>query len=132
MRLASVVDPATGHVCPITVLPDERRLSFQEVIPGGHTMPFARSVRDAVEHLSELKRGLRSWGRGSNTSLIGSNWSLLPPVTDPRTFRDFYAFEQHVATCRKRRGLEMIPAWYERPAFYFSNPTSLVGHEAPV
>ena len=26
----------------------------------------------------------------------------------------------------------MDPAWYEQPVFYFSNPVSLVGHEAPV
>ena len=52
--------------------------------------------------------------------------------TNPRTFRDFYAFEQHVKTARARRGLEMIPAWYEQPVFYFSHPGSLVGHDHPV
>jgi len=26
------------------------------------------------------------------------------PVPAPRTFRDFYAFEQHVKTARARRG----------------------------
>jgi fumarylacetoacetate (FAA) hydrolase len=54
------------------------------------------------------------------------------PIPAPRTFRDFYAFEQHVATCRKNRGLAMEPAWYAHPAFYFSNPLGLVGHETPV
>ncbi|MDA7950910.1 MAG: fumarylacetoacetate hydrolase family protein [Pirellulaceae bacterium] len=43
-----------------------------------------------------------------------------------RSFRDFYSFEQHVSTCRKRRGLEMVPQWYEVPVFYFSNCCSLV------
>ena len=57
---------------------------------------------------------------------------FLPPIPSPRAFRDFYAFEQHVKTCRAHRGLEMPPAWYDAPAFYFSNPNSLVGHEAPV
>ena len=55
-----------------------------------------------------------------------------PAPLNPRTFRDFYAFERHVATCRAKRGLQMVPAWYEQPVFYFSNPTSLVGHDAPV
>lgn len=57
-----------------------------------------------------------------------------PPEPPPRpgTFRDFYAFEQHVAKCRAKRGLEMLPGWYEQPVFYFSNPTTLVGHEAAV
>ncbi|MFN7208426.1 MAG: fumarylacetoacetate hydrolase family protein, partial [Planctomycetota bacterium] len=45
-----------------------------------------------------------------------------------RTIRDFYAFEQHVRTCRSQRGLEMVPQWYEIPVFYFSNPNSILGH----
>lgn len=49
----------------------------------------------------------------------------LPPV---RTIRDFYAFEQHVLTCRRQRGLGMVPQWYEVPVFYFSNPHSVIGH----
>ena len=57
-----------------------------------------------------------------------SEASLLPPVTNPDTFRDFYAFEQHVKAARKLRGLEMHPDWYKLPIFYFSNPTTLYGH----
>ncbi len=53
-------------------------------------------------------------------------------MTVPPSFRDFYAFEQHVKSARARRGLEMLQAWYEQPVFYFSNPNSLVGHEAKV
>ena len=45
----------------------------------------------------------------------------------PPSIRDFYAFEAHVATARRARGLDMEPEWYERPAFYFSNPASIVG-----
>jgi fumarylacetoacetate (FAA) hydrolase len=49
-----------------------------------------------------------------------------------RTIRDFYAFEQHVQTCRAQRGLGMIPQWYEIPVFYFSNPNSVIGHRDTV
>jgi fumarylacetoacetate (FAA) hydrolase len=56
----------------------------------------------------------------------------LPPLPDPRTLRDFYAFEQHVKTCRAQRGLDMVPEWYKFPVFYFSNPTTLKGHNEPV
>jgi 2-keto-4-pentenoate hydratase/2-oxohepta-3-ene-1,7-dioic acid hydratase in catechol pathway len=59
-------------------------------------------------------------------------FDFLPPIPRPPAFRDFYAFEQHVKTARAKRGLEMIPAWYEVPVFYFSNHHSLVGHGAPV
>ena len=53
----------------------------------------------------------------------------LPPVA---SIRDFYAFEQHVKTCRRQRGLDMIPQWYEVPVFYFSNATGVIGHDDPV
>jgi len=61
-----------------------------------------------------------------------SEFQFMPPVVQPPTFRDFYAFEQHVKTCRAQRGLEMVPAWYELPVFYFSNPHALVGHNDKV
>ncbi len=54
---------------------------------------------------------------------------LLPPVLHPPSVRDFYAFEQHVATARASRGLEMPPEWYEQPVFYFSNPAAIYGPE---
>jgi 2-keto-4-pentenoate hydratase/2-oxohepta-3-ene-1,7-dioic acid hydratase in catechol pathway len=53
---------------------------------------------------------------------------FLPPVLPAASFRDFYAFEAHVKTARGRRGLEMIPEWYDMPVFYFSNHTSMLGH----
>ena len=56
----------------------------------------------------------------------------LPPVPDPRNFRDAYAFEQHVKAARARRGQDMIPEWYKMPIFYFSNTGSLRGHNEAV
>ena len=53
----------------------------------------------------------------------------LPPVT---TLRDFYAFEQHVKTCRAQRGLDMVPEWYQVPVFYFGNPVNILGDGDPV
>ena len=52
-----------------------------------------------------------------------------PPVLHPPAVRDFYAFEQHVSTARGLRGLDMVPEWYEMPAFYFSNPAAIYGPE---
>jgi 2-keto-4-pentenoate hydratase/2-oxohepta-3-ene-1,7-dioic acid hydratase in catechol pathway len=57
---------------------------------------------------------------------------LLVPVDPPGAVRDFYSFERHVATARAGRGLEMEPAWYRRPVFYFSNPAVLLGAGAEV
>ena len=52
---------------------------------------------------------------------------LLAPVPEPPSIRDFYAFEAHVATARRSRGLEMEPDWYELPVFYFTNPGAVLG-----
>ena len=53
----------------------------------------------------------------------------VPPVA---SVRDFYAFEQHVKTCRAHRGLEMVPQWYQVPVFYFSNPIAVLADGQPV
>ena len=58
--------------------------------------------------------------------------ALLSPIPEPPTLRDFYAFEQHVKAARAKRGLGMIPEWYEIPVFYFSNTSEIYGHEQPV
>lgn len=68
--------------------------------------------------------------------ISGELWARRPKLALPlrgtntevaiESFRDFYAFEQHVATCRKRRGLDVAPQWYEIPVFYFSNADSLI------
>jgi len=57
---------------------------------------------------------------------------LLAPVPNPPSVRDFYAFEQHVATARAARGLEVPPEWYHQPAFYFSNPAAIFGPGAEI
>lgn len=52
---------------------------------------------------------------------------LKAPLPNPRSFRDFYAFEKHVKTARENRGLEMIKEWYNFPVFYFSNHLAIKG-----
>ena len=69
---------------------------------------------------------------GKSVSINLNNVNLLPPVPNPSTFRDFYAFEQHVKAARKLRGLEMNPDWYKIPIFYFSNTTELYGHKEDI
>ncbi|BCU82799.1 fumarylacetoacetase [Polycladomyces abyssicola] len=69
---------------------------------------------------------------GEPVALSLAEVRLLPPVPRPPSFRDFYAFEQHVKTARARRGLDMIPEWYHFPVFYFSNHQTILAHEQPV
>jgi fumarylacetoacetate (FAA) hydrolase len=55
-----------------------------------------------------------------------------PPILHPPTFRDFYAFEQHVGTMWRRRNMEIPEAWYRLPIFYFSNVSEIRGPGDPV
>ena len=52
---------------------------------------------------------------------------ILAPIKNPTSFRDFYAFRQHVEAGRKSRGLQMIPEYDEIPVFYFSNHNAISG-----
>jgi fumarylacetoacetate (FAA) hydrolase len=54
---------------------------------------------------------------------------MLAPLPRPASLRDFYAFEQHVATAARNRGREVAPAWYEIPVFYFGNHSAIYGPE---
>lgn len=55
--------------------------------------------------------------------------TLLAPIPVPPSIRDFFAFEQHVATARANRGSQVPKEWYEFPVFYFTNPAAVYGPE---
>ena len=57
---------------------------------------------------------------------------LRPPVLQPPSIRDFYAFEQHVRTARASRGLDVPQEWYKIPVFYFSNPAAVYGPDEEI
>ena len=67
-------------------------------------------------------------GGGKPIAILEEEVQLFSPIPNPQSFRDFYAFEQHVRSARKLRGLDMHPDWFKIPIFYFSNPAALYGH----
>ena len=89
--------------------------------------PLLRTMVGASRMLGE---GAREGDRHAVVPL--SQVTLLSPVPRPPTFRDFYAFEDHVRTARAHRGLDMVPEWYDMPVFYFSNPSAMCGPGAAV
>ena len=78
------------------------------------------------------------WLRGDGHAPTGrdhalADVTLLAPVPEPPSVRDFFAYEGHVATGWRLRGRDEIPeAWYAAPTFYFSNPASVRGPGTPV
>ncbi len=53
--------------------------------------------------------------------------TILPPIPNPPSFRDAYAFREHVVTARKNRGAAMIAEFDQFPIFYFSNHNAMFG-----
>ncbi|MGW4398215.1 fumarylacetoacetate hydrolase family protein [Amycolatopsis nivea] len=66
-----------------------------------------------------------------------SAWDETASIAVPvpiASIRDFITFEQHTAgSLRAITGSSEVPdAWYEAPAFYFTNPHAAIGSGAPV
>ena len=93
---------------------------------------LARGLRIAA--LGELVDGFRPRGGPDEDDAVLEVDELRfgPPVLRPPSFRDFYAFEQHVATMWRRRDQEVPEAWYRLPIFYFSNVSEIRGPEEAV
>src|SRR5207302_1612659 len=76
-------------------------------------------------------RSMADWLAGEGRDVVGqvaaTDVTLRAPVPEPGAIRDFFAFEGHVEAGWRRRGGEIPAYWYEAPAFYFSNPASVIG-----
>src|SRR5256885_9948621 len=137
MRLATLIDATTRKPTTVFVLPGGQKIDLCDAVhyaPTGASQDYFANLVEVASHLDFVLPAISGWRSNRPERLQSGDGQsrFLPPVPAPRSFRDFYAFEQHVKTCRQKRGLEMNPAWYRAPAFYFSNPNSLIGHESPV
>ncbi|MES2209594.1 MAG: fumarylacetoacetate hydrolase family protein [Chloroflexota bacterium] len=120
-RRLAAADPRRAHNAalfrqPITTLDDH----------------LARGLR--VDALSEIVDavGASVPDPDGDEVLEASDLRFGPPILRPPAFRDFYAFEQHVATMWQRRGGEIPENWYRLPVFYFSNTSEIRGPGDPV
>jgi len=89
-------------------------------------------ARDVVARARQASVGERASAFLGAVRFRVEDVTLLAPVAQPPTLRDFYVFETHVKNARARRNLSVPPEWYEAPVFYFSNPGALIGHRAEV
>jgi 2-keto-4-pentenoate hydratase/2-oxohepta-3-ene-1,7-dioic acid hydratase in catechol pathway len=105
-----VADPESGRPLPMGAMIEET-----------NTLVNLEEWRLAVLSVDEQLQAM--------TELIDPDTvRFAPPVWQPNSFRDFYAFEEHVKTARARRELEVVPEWYEIPVFYFSNHRAFITH----
>jgi 2-keto-4-pentenoate hydratase/2-oxohepta-3-ene-1,7-dioic acid hydratase in catechol pathway len=69
--------------------------------------------------------------RGQNTFRL-ADVRLLPPVPQPPSIRDFVSFEEHHRSGIASVGQQWDDAYYDMPAFYFTNPNSVHGDKEVV
>ena len=86
-----------------------------------------------------LRNGLRVEALGDlveagdgEEALDAKDLEFGPPILQPPSLRDFYAFEGHVKTMWERRGGTVPETWYRLPIFYFSNVSEIRGPGEPV
>jgi fumarylacetoacetate (FAA) hydrolase len=85
---------------------------------------LARAAVDrAIAALDEVPEAID----GIPTKTAAATATYLAPIPRPPSLRDAYSFEQHVATARKNRGLEMTPDFFRFPVYYFSNHQAVIG-----
>jgi 2-keto-4-pentenoate hydratase/2-oxohepta-3-ene-1,7-dioic acid hydratase in catechol pathway len=90
---------------------------------------LARGLRVAA--LAEIVRPSLAASREEGM-LAAADLEFGPPILQPPSLRDFYAFEGHVKTMWERRGGTVPEAWYRIPIFYFSNVSEVRGPGDPV
>lgn len=95
-------------------------------LEGGVLVPFDGSVLDQARRPDEALPQ-----NGPEADLVDAKL-LAPFDTPPPSVRDFYAFERHVATARRARGLDVPPEWYQAPVFYFTNPAVVHGPDEAI
>ncbi len=93
---------------------------------GATTSDMARRVMAGVQQ--ELRSGRTLRGLNEETLILPlSSVRLLPPLPNPPSIRDFYAFEQHVKKGFERRGGTIPKEWYEIPVYYKTAAHNLIG-----
>jgi len=91
---------------------------------------LARGLRVAA--LGEIVDRAMALGEQDELAVGAAELRLGPPILQPTSLRDFYAFEGHVKTMWERRGGIVPEAWYRIPIFYFSNVSEIRGPDEPV
>ena len=110
----------------------ETRPRLGALLAEGQVVSLARGDLP-LDMLAFIQGGPEVWtqaealSRQTQTRWLLEDVKLSAPLSNPPSLRDFYAFEQHVATAHANRGREVPPEWYQVPVFYFSNPHSIYG-----
>ncbi|MFI8684303.1 fumarylacetoacetate hydrolase family protein [Rossellomorea sp. NPDC077527] len=108
------------------ILQDDLVVDIHAVSDGSLPKDMISIIELGNEGLKRLKE-LGTFSEGEKGVHPLREVTLKSPIPRPVSIRDFYAFEEHVKTARKRRGLDVVPEWYDIPVFYFTNHLAAKG-----
>jgi fumarylacetoacetate (FAA) hydrolase len=136
-RLVAALE--AGHWLDLDVV--RRRLATADARLAHNSALFRHPITTLDDHLAlglrvdalgELVDRFEARGDDDDAVLDDADLAFGPPILQPPSYRDFYAFERHVRTMWERRGGEVPEAWYRLPIFYFGNTSELRGPGDPV
>jgi len=135
MKLTTYTHPLHGIEPVAGVLQGDRVLNAGELL--GHVQPMSMLdlLRDGPEVMVALALATTRFAEihtdsvhvPRNVAVPSWESTMLAPITEPTSIRDFYAFEQHVGSGYKKRGREIPAAWFEVPVFYFAHTGNIFG-----
>jgi fumarylacetoacetate (FAA) hydrolase len=140
VKLVTYSHPATGNSPRAGVLQGDRVLDVNGLTEGKVSDTMARILEHCETTFPVIDESAQVFARDYELMaelpmhIAVPIWevTLHTPLPSPCSFRDFYAFEQHVAAGFARRDRPVPPAWYETPIFYFGNHGSFVGPDREV
>src|SRR5712691_48602 len=103
----------------VTSVAEKRKIPTPRSI---RSLPAAATIKQVLSRTPKLLDDLQnlSWRIFNRVApehvhrfmIRNQDAGIKPPIPDPPTLRDFYAFEDHVKAARARRGLPMPQEWY--------------------
>ena len=105
-----------------------------------HSMlQFLQAGETSRSYAARTLEALRSEGKdrpqgiNEETLIYSSDQvTLLAPLPNPASLRDFFAFEEHVKMGFEKRGEPMPQEWYEIPVYYKSGHQNVIGSDQDV
>src|SRR3954452_8887595 len=107
MRLATLFDPGSRKATTVFVLPGGEKIDLCDAVhyaPTGSSQDYFANLVEVASHLDFVLPAISGWrsNLAAKPQAVDGHARFLPPVPAPRSFRDFYAFEQHVKTARAK------------------------------
>ncbi len=122
--LAQRGEPQPYRLMEALVPPDMRRL-----IEGGDNALQAAREAEAFVRQALASGQVPQGPQGEQLVFALQEVTLLTPLPQPNSLRDFIVFEKHMRRGYDALGIEPPRVWYEMPIYYKGNARSLLGHD---